>query len=721
MRKLLLVLAILASLASYAQNTVNFIVSDEDENPLVGANIVLKGTTTGTVTDESGKAQLNNLPDGKTTVEISFIGYEAQQLVLHFPADNGHTFEVELEEGEEIEEVVIASTRSSRTIEDIPTRIEAITGEELGEKAAMNSSNIGMLLSETTGVQMQQTSLSSGNMSIRIQGLDGRYTQILKDGFPLYGGFAGGLSIMQIPPLDLRQVELIKGSNSTLYGGGAIAGLVNLISIQPEEKADLSVMINQTNAKGTTGNLFYAQKFDHIGVSVYGSASRQSAYDADEDGFSNIPKAKSFSLNPKLYFYLNPNATIQFGVNANVDDRTGGDMQVIKENPDTDHVFTEANESKRFSTQFQFLNQKDKSSFSLKNSVTYFDRDLQIPDYQFKGNQLSGFTELLYTLRKGEDSDWQLGANHYFEQFDEDLLGNNEDRSYTHNTVGAFVQNTTDFNEKTALESGLRYDYDFDFGSFVLPRASLLYKATDKLTMRLGGALGYKLPTIFTEDAERLYYRNIQLLNNENAKAERSIGGNFDLNYRTAFFDKLTFSINQLFFATQLKDALVLRDGTNNDSYFENADGNILSSGFETNLKFTYSDFKLFVNYALNNTKLKYDNLNNQKPLTPKHSAGAVLMFDQEEKWSIGYELYYTGWQYDEAYDRKPNYWVMGFMVMRHFEKFSVFLNFENFGDTKQTDFEPLVLPPYNNPVFPDIWAPTDGFVVNGGVRIRLL
>lgn len=82
----------------------------------------------------------------------------------------------------------------------------------------MYSSNIGMLLRKTTGIQMQQTSLSSGNMSIRIQGLDGSYTQISKDGMPLYGGFAGGLSIMQIPSLNLKQVELIKGSNSTFYG-----------------------------------------------------------------------------------------------------------------------------------------------------------------------------------------------------------------------------------------------------------------------------------------------------------------------------------------------------------------------------------------------------------------------------------------------------------------------------------------------------------------------
>lgn len=183
---------------------ITFKVKEESGEPLIGANLIIKGTTTGTITNNEGIAKFTALPNGKFEFVISFIGYEEQKINIVFPRDNQKVIEVELEEGEELEEVVVAATRSSRSIEDIPTRVEAITGEELGEKAAMNSSNIGMLLSETTGVQMQQTSLSSGNMNIRIQGLDGRYTQILKDGFPLYGGFAGGLSIMQIPPLDLK-------------------------------------------------------------------------------------------------------------------------------------------------------------------------------------------------------------------------------------------------------------------------------------------------------------------------------------------------------------------------------------------------------------------------------------------------------------------------------------------------------------------------------------
>jgi iron complex outermembrane receptor protein len=124
-----------------------------------------------------------------------------------------------------------------------------------------------MLLTESTGIQTQQTSQVSGSASIRIQGLDGKYTQLLQDGFPLYSGFAGGLSILQIPPLNLRRAEIVKGSASTLYGGGAIAGLINLITKEPTEKRELSFLsnLNQTHALDLSG--FYAEKYkNNIGI-----------------------------------------------------------------------------------------------------------------------------------------------------------------------------------------------------------------------------------------------------------------------------------------------------------------------------------------------------------------------------------------------------------------------------------------------------------------------
>jgi iron complex outermembrane receptor protein len=706
-----------------AQNSVSFKVKEESGEPLIGANVVIEGTTNGTITNTDGIAKFENLPNGEIEFVISFIGFEEKEIKLSFPENNNKSIEVELEEGEgeELEEVVISTTRSSRTIQDIPTRLEAITGEELGEKSAMNSTNIGMLLRETTGVQMQQTSLSSGNMSIRIQGLDGRYTQILKDGMPLYGGFAGGLSIMQIPPLDLKQVELIKGSNSTLYGGGAIAGLVNLVTIKPLDKPKLDIMLNQTSALGTTGNAFYAQKYGKVGLSVYGSATNQLAYDPDDDGFSNMPKSQTFSLNPKLYYYLNPNTELSLGLNTTIDNRSGGDMEVVKGKTSAEHIFLEENKSERYATLFNFSNTKDNRTINFKNSISYFDRKLSIPDYVFDGNQVSSFTEALYNLHRNEKSEWQFGINHYLEQFTEENADSFPIRDYTHNSIGGFIQNTSDFGEKFVLETGLRTDYNTDYGIFVLPRFSLLLKANNKLSSRIGGAMGYKLPTIFTEDAEKLYFRGIKPLSTDQVEAETSLGGNFDINYKTTLGDKMTFSINQLFFITQLKNALVLReDNSTNLAFYESADGNILSSGFETNIKLSYDNFKLYVNYALIKTDLQYDNINNQKPLTPKHNAGFVLFYEIEEKWSAGYEVYYTGQQYDNLYNSKNDFWTMGIMLMRHWERLSVFVNFENFTNIMQSDYEPLVLPPTNNPTFPDIWAPTDGFVFNGGIKFSI-
>ena len=705
-----------------AQNTVTFEVKEESGESLIGASVIIEGTTSGTITSTDGIARFENLPNGEVVFVISFVGHEEKIIELSFPISNNKIIEVELEEGEELDEVVITTTRSSRTILDIPTRIEAITAEELGEKAAMNSSNIGMLLRETTGVLMQQTSLSSGNMSIRIQGLDGRYTQILKDGMPLYGGFAGGLSIMQIPPLDLKQVELIKGSSSTLYGGGAIAGLVNLVTIQPSNEPKLDIMVNQTSALGTTGNIFYAQKYGKVGFSVYGSTSFQTAYDPDDDIFSNMPEAQTFSLNPKLYYYINQNTELSLGINSTIDDRTGGDMEAIKGNTSAEHIFTENNKSERYATQLNFTNTEANRTIAVKNSISYFDRNLTIPDYRFSGNQIASFSEASYNLHKSEKSEWQFGLNHYLEKFTENTTDSLHVRDYTHNTIGGFAQNTTDVNQILILEAGLRFDYNTDYGGFALPRFSLLLKINDKLSSRIGAAMGYKLPTIFTEDAEKLYYRGIQPLSNDLVEAETSIGGNFDLNYKTALGNRMTFSINQLFFLTQLKNALVLREDNSTDlAYFESADGNILSSGFETNIKVTLDDFKLYLNYAFINTELQYDNINEQKPLTPKHNAGFVLFYEIEEKWSAGYEIYYTGKQHDNMYDTKTDFWTMGVMLMRHWERLSVFVNFENFTNVLQSDFEPLVLPPTSNPTFPDIWAPTDGFVFNGGIKFRFL
>ena len=160
-----------------------------------------------------------------------------------------------------------------------------------------------MLLTESTGIQTQQTSATSAATSIRIQGLDGKYTQMLKDGFPLYSGFAGGLSILQIPPLDLKRVEVIKGSSSTLYGGGAIAGLINLVTKVPTGKKELSLLVNANQTKALDLSIYYAQKFNKWGITFYGGRNSQAAFDRNHDGLSDTPEFTRYTFNPGLFYY----------------------------------------------------------------------------------------------------------------------------------------------------------------------------------------------------------------------------------------------------------------------------------------------------------------------------------------------------------------------------------------------------------------------------------
>ena len=706
------------SIITFAQTSdISISVSDAETNePLLGATVYFEELEKGAVTDFDGIATFTEIPNGNHIIKISYIGFKTIETTIDVGTKKEFDFKLK-SGGNELDEVVIQSSRSTRTVRKIPTRIEFIGAEELGEKAVMNPTNISMVLRESTGIQMQQTSLSSANTNIRIQGLDGRYTQLLRDGFPLYSGFSSGLSILQIPPLDLKQFEIIKGSSSTLYGGGAIAGLINMVSKTPDEEPALDIMLTQTQALGSTANVFYSKRNEKFGVSLYGSGHYQKAYDPENDGFSNLPKTKSISFNPKFFYYPSDKTTFWFGLNGTYDDRIGGDITKIESGENGIHQYTEENISKRLSSQAVYKTQIDSiSSLNIKNSVSFFDRNLTIPDFNFDGKQTNTFTEITYN-RETSKVDWIFGANLYTSNFDENDTATLQ-RDQKDITYGMFANNIYDLSDSWILETGLRADYNTDFGIFPLPKISLLYKNDSGFSSRIGGGLGYKIPDIFTEEAEFINFENVLGIDKSSLNAERSYGINLDFNYQKRLFETVGFSINQLFYVTAINDALLLNSTDNGFFQFENATDEILSKGAETNIKFTYKDFRWFLNYALIDTKLNYLTGNPQKPLTAKHNAGSVLMYESE-KWRIGYETFYTGKQFLSNGTETTDFVTMGLLIMRNFKFGSAFVNFENFTDRRQSKFSPLVLPPHNNPEFPEIYAPTDGFIFSVGIIIK--
>jgi iron complex outermembrane receptor protein len=477
---------------------------------------------------------------------------------------------------------------------------------------------------------------------------------------------------------------------------------------------------NGTSAKGLDLNGFYGQKLGKVGVTVYAARNSSEAYDPADIGLTAIPKFERYTINPKVFIDLNDKNKLDVGLNYTTEDRIGGDMLYLEGKGDATHSYFEENNTDRFSTQLTFAHTFDNASaLVIKNSINHFDRDINLPGYEFEGTQNSTFTEISYATNK-ETNEWIGGLNLWTDGFSEVQFTPTPLRDYNQTTIGAFVQNNIGLSEQFKLESGLRADYVIDYGFAVLPRVSLMYKPSARFSSRIGGGLGYKAPTIFTEESERIQYQNVLPISSTTNKLERSYGMNWDFNYKTSIAGgAVGVSINQLFFYTYLKDPLFLEPTGPSDFQFVNIDGNINSKGAETNLKFDYGDFKLFIGYTFTDAKVNNNGVVSQNPLTSKHRLNNVLMYEVEESWKIGLEAYYFSPQLLSDGTGKE-YWICGLMIEKVWERLSLYINFENFFDTRQTRFDTIYTGTITNPVFRDIYATDDGFVANGGIKINL-
>lgn len=723
MHKGILFLAVvLAAQVVFAQesNTVMIRVQNKDTKaPVAEATVTVKDTEIKAVTNSDGKAEINNIANGEQTIEIFSPGFESAELKLTFPLSDVSERIVLLDNNNEMGEVTITSTRTGREIESEPSRVEAIDEEEIDEKISMRPANVSMVLHESTGIQVQQTSATSNTQSVRIQGLDGRYTQILKDGFPAFGGFSGSLSILEIPPLDLKQVEVIKGPAATLFGGDAIAGVVNFVTKDPEEKPVTTLIFNQTSALGTDFSVFNSRKYSRFGYTLLGSANYQKAYDVDDDDFTELPQTRSFGFTPKLIFYFDKKTTLTFGNSTSYQDRKGGDTLVLKGRSDGVHQYFERNKSFRNITTFN-LNKEfgDGGRLFVKQSFAFFKRNLTTENYVFNGSQFNAYTDVSYVRAFGKHA-VVFGGSGVYDQFRENSPSIATPRNETRSSIGLFIQDTVDLTDKLSLEAGFRVDHAKNYGTFALPRVSVLYKFSEQLAMRVGFGLGYKTPTMFTEEAEERLFRSVAPVGNS-LKAEQSKGGTFDVNYRNTIGEKFSYSINQMFFFTEITDPIILRPDVNNVFRFGNASSPVISRGFETNARLSYDIAKLFIGYTFTDAKAGYLAGDRRLTLLPRHKINSSLVFEKHESFKTGVEFYYGSRQTLDDRSLTRSTAEIGLFGEKSFGKFSLFINAENLTDVRQGRYGPVVLGTHQNPTFAELYTHTEGRIFNGGIKIRL-
>jgi iron complex outermembrane receptor protein len=725
MRVFLVFLLLLGETVS-AQYRVGLRITNEDtRQPIIGASAMVKGMSKGGVSDSAGFVALEGISAGNYVLAVSCSGYAGKEIKLAVPLQGTDTVMVTLEpDVEMLGDVVVSSSRINGRIRDLPTRVEVLGTEDMEEETSMHPSNVAMLLSEASGIQTQQTSASSGNVQIRVLGLDGKYTQLLKDGFPMYSGFSNGLSVMQIPPLDLSQVELIKGSSSSLYGGDAIAGIINFISKKPSARPEWNVLANQTIRGGMDIGSFYTARNKHWGLTLLNTFTHQVPVDIHNDGFSVLPKLTAFTVNPQLFWYPADSATISLAVNTTVDRRIGGDLAAVKGRPTVDHPYTENNKSDRAYYQLEYMQHLGGGRLlTVRNSASLFNRNIGIIDYRFSGRQVSTFSEASYLL-PWDHHKTVAGVNFLTDRFSEDRRTDSLVRDYRFVTTGFFLQDDWSLGQCWVLQMGLRDDYQNRYGNFLLPRASVLYKLSERWSLRAGGGLGYKSPTIFDAQTEETAYKDVLPIGGA-VRAERSAGANVDFSYTGTLGEDMHVMVDQAFFYTRVDHPLVLDSLASNGRsatfvYFRNAPYSYTTRGFETSVRLRQDEWSLFAGYTYVDARSGVAALPHIA-LAPRSKLVFDLSNEKDGDYRMALEAFYTGRQYLYDGSKTRDFWTAGLLVEKVIGRVSLVLNFEDLTDTRQTRFAPVVVPPVKNPTFGEIYAPLEGFIVNFAMKWRIL
>ncbi|MCB0686469.1 MAG: TonB-dependent receptor [Saprospiraceae bacterium] len=691
------------------------VIDSSTQDPLVAVNVFLENTQTGTTTDLDGVAVLRNIPDGQQHIEFQYVGYETLILAFDFPlTDSTKVHQIVLHPvRSDLETVIVSSSRTNARIEDLPMKVEVLGLEEMDEESTLVPSGIGSILGDLSIITIQRANPVNGNDVVRMQGLDARYTQLLRDGLPLYGGFSGSLGVLSIPPLDLKQVEIIKGSASTLYGGGAIGGLINFISREPGPASSTTMILNGTTLGEVDVNSFTGTHLGKVGMTLFTGVNFKSARDVDADGFAEVPFNQNFNLHPRFFFNVGKNNQVRLGYTGIYDRRKGGVLAAIRQDPGGDQLFSHTEETYRHVLDLQVQHEQGRHQIAFKFSGTNFDRSLKQPDFNFRGQQTNIFAELNDLISWSKQS-LVTGLNFNGEYFQNRSAVPGVFDNYHYVVPGIFLQHTLEMSPKLSLESGLRVDHHNIYGAFVLPRVALFYKPVGAVSARFAYGTGYQCPSVFdlTEpDPSFLQFSDA-------IKAEYSHGFNADINWHTVLSNDLGITLNQAFYFTRIRQPNTIVFDSDSTFFIDQPADFIRSKGTDSYLQLDWQGWECYLGF---NFTEAIENLSGRKvnlAFNPKKKISTVLAYETGD-WRMGIEGSLSGNQYVNDNKKVPDFWFFAAMVQRNFNFGSLVLNCENLFDVRQSRRGSIVEGNLKQPIYVPLYMPVEGRVVNLALRVE--
>lgn len=619
-----------------------------------------------------------------------------------------------------LDTVVVQATRSGRLAQDEPVKVELINREEIEEKAIMRPGNIATLVNETGGIRVQVTSPALGAANIRVQGLYGRYTSLLADGLPLYGGQASSLGLLQIPPTDLGRVEVIKGSASSLYGASALGGVINLVSREPDGEAEGEVLLNLTSRDGEDLTAYGAVPLSNqLSASLTVGAHRQSLEDFDGDGWIDIPAYERFTARPRLFWEGQNGATAYATLGFMTEDREGGTREG-RTVPDGT-FFPQNQDTTRWDGGLKVeVPLSDALTGQVRGSFMTQDHDHRFGDLLEIDQHESTLLEASIAGQHG-GTNWVAGIATQSESYTSDTFPAFD---YDYDVPGLFGQIDHDLNTDLSVSFSGRLDDHSEFGTQFSPRASVLYRPGN-WTIRASLAEGFFAPTPFVEEIEAAGLSRLEPLSN--LQEETAQTASLDVGYKRGRIEtNVTLFAADVDGVTRLEEFASVPGGTIDRVRLVNTPGTTEFRGTELLLRYVWGDFKVTGSYLFIDSSEPSETgpARQDVALTPQHTAGMVAMWERHGEFRLGLEMYYTGEQRVEGNPfrtESETYLDIGILGEITLGRASWFINAENILNVRQTREDSLLLPVRgaDGQWTTDIWSRNDGFIVNGGVRLK--
>ena len=607
------------------------------------------------------------------------------------------------------EAIVVTAARTGGRIEDQPARVEVLDREEIEEKMMMTPGDIVMMLNEMGGMRVQTSSSATGASSVRIQGMEGRYTRVLFDGLPLAGQQVGGLGLLQIPPMDLGQVEVIKGVASASYGAGALGGVINLVARRPGTEMFREVLFNQSTLGTTDGIAFLAGPLtDLFSGSLIGGVHHQAQTDPDDDEWIDVAGYTRGVIRPRVFWDngrgTNGSATIGFTNESRAGGpREGSPLEAQIGGP-------ESIETMRIDAGAVFQTiARDRYFVSARFAATYQRHDHLFYTVRERDRHTNVFAEASVRGASGRHT-WVGGVAYERESLNPLDVPRFE---YFHRVPGLFAQDDMRVNDWLTVSGGARLDLHHTYGNFFSPRANALIR-WNGWTSRVSAGSGFFAATPLTEETEAAGLARLTMA--EPLRAERGDSFSFDL---TRTVGPVT--ITGTLFAASVDDPVWVERET---AYtIQNADGPSTNAGVEFLGTYRRDAYTVTGNYTIVRAREERDGARIQTALTPAHSIALVGMWEKEQLGRIGVEYYFTGGQRLESNpyrDRSDAYSIIGVLADRSFGKYRVYVNAENLTGVRQSNYDPLLRPAQaiDGRWSVDAWAPLDGRSFNAGVRV---